>query len=553
MHACNRILHAVVGSVLGCVAPHQAPQALGVDAYQVVACRFGMFLTSGAVVALIAILALIGLDVPNTSAMETGDEDKEQCGVYIDYFSLSSSTIESGQSTTLRWQVQVPKECSVRVHLSGSPEVDGIGGLTGSITVSPASTTTYSLTATLLPELTAVSLPTKVTVDGPKGPKGPPTDWELAFHHAPIHHQDTDSSDAVADFLTRFDYDGNVVTTDNWDFLHTAIADLRGAVYYSVVETCTHWFIIYAMYHPRDWSDCDDWYEPCPIVVQTHENDFEGLLAIVRKDGSWYGKLEGIVTVSHWNFYSYIPAGSPLTAGQESIDGVLPMQADPVAPAFVRPKTFQEAKGHGVKALSPSWQNFPGGDGVIYFPGGIGEVPTSGNDRDVQYELIDLFAPIGLWELQLQEVNAGSLTFETWGTLNGDETGSCGDGWGTCVSDAANAPWGWNDGHILTPDDQVSRGEMALDPAHLVDLYFNGLGTFSPTYLRNPYLKSLQDLRNQHGPAWMPAGWPDELDLGTLVSKLSTSCYIPFPDEAPLPPPPPACPENSDPKNCHEK
>jgi hypothetical protein len=483
--------------------------------------------------------------VPNALAIEDGDGGGGSCEFYIAYFYPSSSTIDEGQSTTLHWQVQVPSGCTMRVDLSGSLEVGGVVGLTGSKTAHPVSTTTYTLTATSLPQVRQVSVTTTVTVHPVQGP--PPTDWELAFHHAPIHHQDTDSSDAVADFLTRFNYDGNVVTTDNWDFLHTAIADLRGAVYYSVVETCTHWFIIYAMYHPRDWSDCL-WYNPsCTIYDQEHENDFEGLLAIVRNDGSRYGKLEGIVTVAHWDFYSYIPAESPLTAGQESIDGVLPMQVDPVDPTIVRPKTFQEAKGHGLTALPPSWQNFAGGDGVIYFPGGIGEVPTSGNDRDVQYELIDLFAPRGLWELQLQEINAGSLTFQTWGVLNGDETGSCGDGNATCASDKANAPWGWDDGSILTPDDQVARGVMALDPAHLADSYFNGLGTFSHTYLRNPYLQSLQDLRNQHGPAWTPNGWPDELDLGTLVTKLSTSCTdapsplpddpLPRPDDDPPPPP----------------
>ena len=164
------------------------------------------------------------------------------------------------------------------------------------------------------------------------------------------------------------------------------------------------------------------------------------------------------MTVSHWDFYSYTPAGSLLTAGQESIDGVLQMQADPVDPTIVRPMTFQEAKGHGLKALPPSWQNFPGGDGVIYFPGGIGEVPTSGNDRDVQYELIDLFAPIGLWERQLQEVNRRGLTFATWGTLQGDKTGGCGDGVTvTCAEDAANAPWGWDDDGISRPG--LPRGD----------------------------------------------------------------------------------------------
>jgi hypothetical protein len=97
---------------------------------------------------------------------------------------------------------------------------------------------------------------------------------------------------------------------------------------------------------------------------------------------------------------------------------------------------------------------------------------------------------------------------------------------------------------------------MALDPAQLADSYFNGV--FSHTYLRNPYLERLQELRSYYGAAWTPVGWPDGLDLETLVNKLSTSCYVtsPFPDDEdddPLPPPPPACPDISDPKNCHEQ
>ena len=184
-------------------------------------------------------------------------------------------------------------------------------------------------------------------------------------------------------------------------------------MYYSVVESCTHWFITYAMFHPRDWTD--------GYFEEEHENDMEGLLAIVRKDGSPSGRLEGIVTVFHEDFLSYKRLGSLLSIQYPSqpIDGVLQMQADPVDPTIVRPLTFQEAEGHGLTALPFGWQNFAGGDGVIYFPGGMGEVPTSGNDRDVQYELIDLFAPSGLWERQLQEANGGGPMFDDVGDAAG--------------------------------------------------------------------------------------------------------------------------------------
>ena len=68
-----------------------------------------------------------------------------------------------------------------------------------------------------------------------------PTDFDIAYFHAPIHYQDMDSSNYRADYITRFDYDGNMIATDNWEHLTTFL--LTAHAYYSVVETCTHWFI----------------------------------------------------------------------------------------------------------------------------------------------------------------------------------------------------------------------------------------------------------------------------------------------------------------------
>ena len=57
-------------------------------------------------------------------------------------------------------------------------------------------------------------------------------------------------------------------------------------------------------FHPRDWTDSS--------FDQEHENDMEGLLSIVRKDGTPYGRLEGMVTVFHNDFYSFVSPGSQL-------------------------------------------------------------------------------------------------------------------------------------------------------------------------------------------------------------------------------------------------
>ena len=58
-------------------------------------------------------------------------------------------------------------------------------------------------------------------------------------------------------------------------------------------------------------------------------------------------------------------------------------------------------------------------------------LPTSGNDRDVRYSLQNLIPFPGLWARQLQQANLNrdeAGTYATWGTLKGNESGTCGDG-----------------------------------------------------------------------------------------------------------------------------
>jgi hypothetical protein len=345
----------------------------------------------------------------------------------------------------------------------------------------------------------------------PRTARSQPASGDLAFARAPIHYQDTDSTNYRADYIARVNYDGNWRADDNWE--HLQRSPLFAHAYSSIVETCTHWFIVYAFYHPRDWSDTP--------FDQEHENDLEGFLAIVRKDGSPIGRLEGIVTVFHDDFFSYTPSGSPLRDGQEDIDGRLTLR---MHEGVSRPLTVQQAKGHGLKAW-PFAGDFRGRqdeDGIIYYPSRtLSEVPQSGNDRVVRYRLIDVFAPGGLWDHQLREagLSRGSAeTFAAWGTFKGDEGGGCGSGTKTCKEDAAHAPWGWDD----HDDGPVYGGEVALDPAHVTSVYFDGLRSFSTRYVRNRYLVDLR--ARGYGPGRVPRGWPSHLDLGRMLDRLTTGC-----------------------------
>ncbi len=74
-------------------------------------------------------------------------------------------------------------------------------------------------------------------------------------------------------------------------------------------------------------------------------------MAIVRKDGSAFGRLygviDGVITLAHTDFYSYTPTGSPLQGNEEDINGTLTIET---YRGQLHPVTAQEAKGHGLKA-----------------------------------------------------------------------------------------------------------------------------------------------------------------------------------------------------------
>jgi hypothetical protein len=294
---------------------------------------------------------------------------------------------------------------------------------------------------------------------------------QLALRWAPIHYQDVDATGSHAlggksDYITKVDFDGDLNGRNNWDRAGQSGVSFAAHAYYSVVETSTHWYLTYLFFHPRDWTDH-------PFFETEHENDGEGVLLVVERDGSDYGVLRAAVTVAHTDFFSYTPSGSTWTSGRESVDGTLRLQSSP-HDAFQHPVTAQESKGHGLKA-HPQYDI--DGDGIVYYPSTVAETPSSGNDRDVRYALIDIHAAGGLWAQR-----ANTSLFASMGTFAGDASGDCGAGTWGCTVNSANAPWGWDDG-----DDLPGRGQLATDPAKVAVEYFTIPGSLSRAYTFNPY------------------------------------------------------------------
>jgi hypothetical protein len=294
---------------------------------------------------------------------------------------------------------------------------------------------------------------------------------DLADYYAPVWYQDVDSSDPDAEYITNFDFDNNWDGDDNWQHQNDGEYSLNAYIYYSVIETESHYFIMYADFHPRDWGEVGSALLECTseyislcapaIGFFCHENDMEGALVAVRKkDGEPYGEFHLMATVFHTGFTFY-PDSSDLP-----FDGTHPM-------------LYVEPKGHGVQAYDVS--HFVGDGAVKYvYEAGNAGVPSfqAGTIQTVKYDLIPIRET--LWERRLdyRTPKDGQQTYKRWGLFDENEVPPPLVG--------ARPPWGWGGVEALVP--QIFINSLFQDPAHAIDKELDGLGVWSLDYNYNPYL-----------------------------------------------------------------
>ena len=321
------------------------------------------------------------------------------------------------------------------------------------------------------------------------GCEAPGPDHEaLAEAWAPVFYHDTDDTSYPSDYITAFDYDGDTISSNNWENLFSQSADLSAVVYWSLIETTTHYYILYTDFHPRDWTeDCDPL---LPFIEPCHENDMEGAMVMVKKDGSEWGSFVLLVTEAHniLHVFRNDPAISAETTNHLEDNGV-------TFEGLRHVELYVESKGHGVCALGfdgpdhcqhpvgPGVNPFPGGDGIVYRFKGVAEVPSSGDDQDVGYALVPFYDTI--WQAR-DDICDEACTFDGTFEYEGVTLAKAFDG-DTYGKDKANPPWAWDD-----PDDgPVYRGDFFFRPAHAVTTWLDIPGEVSLTYVHNPYLDEL--------------------------------------------------------------
>jgi hypothetical protein len=317
-------------------------------------------------------------------------------------------------------------------------------------------------------------------------PRRPDPYRRLAEYWSPLLAQETwwqPKSDAPV----RFDFDGDWQGDNNWDNMETGSS--QAYVYYAAMETSTHWFLIYNVFHSRDYSD------KC-VAGTCHENDNEGIILTVRKDGGEFGKLEVMETLAHNNVYSYTN-DSRIRNGVHNIDGRIEFYQNS------HPIVFIEAGGHGIYGSASSKASkfsvrdgrFTDGTGMTFVYKGVAERPRHASDSLVGYELLPIYDH---WWLKAAEDSGWrERTFDeyfVYRPLGGRPAGAGKRIGGTFLGrkESANKAkpfWGWHD-EATRRRNVLATGQWGLDPAYAVsrNVTFPASEPFSLDYTFNPYL-----------------------------------------------------------------
>ena len=98
--------------------------------------------------------------------------------------------------------------------------------------------------------------------------------FELAGKFAPAIYQETNPGHPEYDYPTKYNLDGDWVAADNVDYIVIDAVKVEPHVYYSVIETKSHFFIQYIFYWPYRYAETES---------NRFGNDVSGAMVLVRK------------------------------------------------------------------------------------------------------------------------------------------------------------------------------------------------------------------------------------------------------------------------------
>jgi hypothetical protein len=334
-------------------------------------------------------------------------------------------------------------------------------------------------------------------------------DRQIAAQFAPIIYQGL-GNNPRADYITNFDFDGDWRGDNNWQNMDNPSYPLRAYVYYSLIETATHYFIHYAFFHPRDYKGNLEQSKILNVIISevlkqtpkdpsgglaedvalSHENDLEGCLIVAEKRGEDPAKavVKFVELMAHNNYLKYCTG--------EGRTGI----CEPIVVKDQRPLIFIEPKGHGPSRYVGDRQQLRNSiNGVrIYNFTGHAEDNDKVSGKSASYDLVSIHDT--LWSraqsgenetfgetfdyqtrvlLKSQPGRPAEKVEQKIGRLGSAFRGEEG------FKNKARPPWSWYD----DSERERPRGEWFFDPASVIARHFDLGQEFSTAYVYHPYFK----------------------------------------------------------------
>lgn len=325
---------------------------------------------------------------------------------------------------------------------------------------------------------------------------------EIAARFAPVFYQAL-GENKRADYITNFDFDGDWRGDNNWTHTNDENFRLKAFVYYSVVETETHFFIHYAVFHGRDYKGGElkgailseliregakraGKYDPTGIAEESalaHENDMEGCLVVVAKKGDGdSGQVVYLETLRHNTITKYEVGKSERDSEKLRVEDGHPL-------------LYVEPKGHGILALTNEKQT-AGKDVLIYSFKGRADDPEKIEGSEIGFELLPIRTT--LWARARDGVDATYGQVEDFGeiAIKLKQAGNSENEWRTPLRkigiafvgkvggiNMARPPWGWFDRSRRAE----TLGVWYFDPAETIKRDFKLDESFSTAYVRVPF------------------------------------------------------------------
>jgi len=184
-------------------------------------------------------------------------------------------------------------------------------------------------------------------------------DLELARRYAPWVLHEVHATGGRQDLPAPIDFDGNWNGDDNWESFPRC--ELVPTLSYAHVETATHHFLTWHVFHPRDW-------EPFDVGLHmTHEGDGENLQVVVDKATQ---RVVLLYTQAHYEGIAYANEGCGFADGERELAGPFQLVDDVGRPSATgtHAVVFVESKGHGIYgSLDPSSRASIAADGSVRF------------------------------------------------------------------------------------------------------------------------------------------------------------------------------------------